>query len=112
MRRDLPPERDEFFRVPRRVTIQLVVMMDVDQHRQMVRQRIRHHEIRLGKNLRRERKSRPRPGVVLPANRHAHMVKTLAAHDGKFIRRARHAPGMTRRRFQIIAKKMCIRDSL
>ena len=86
MSRDLTPQREKFFRLPRRVLVQFVEVMDVDHHAQSAVQRIGDDKINPGKNLRREREIRRGPGVMMPANGHAHMIKTLALHLCKFVR--------------------------
>jgi len=45
MRRDLTPQREKFFRLPRRVPVQFVEVMDVDHHSEVRRQCIGDHEI-------------------------------------------------------------------
>ena len=41
---------------------------------------------------------------MMPADRHAHMIEALSAHEGKFISRTGHAPVLARRRFKVIAE--------
>ena len=104
MRRDLPPDFQKLVRAARRIAVQLVEMMDVDHHREMVFQRIGDDEIHARKNLRRQREIRRRAGVMMPAHRHAHMVKAFRAHEGAFICREGHAPVLPGRRLEIIAE--------
>jgi len=60
-------------------------MMDVDHHGQSVFQRVGDYKIHAAKNFRRQRKIRRRPGIVMPANRHAHMIESLALHLGDVV---------------------------
>ena len=104
MRRDLAPQREKFFRLPRRVPVQFVEVMDVDHHGQSIVQRVGDDKINPGKNFRRQREIRRGPGVMLPANRQAYMIKTRALHLGKFVRGNRHPPALVRRHFKIVTQ--------
>ena len=104
MRGDLPPDGEEFFRASRRIVVEFVKMVNVDHHGQMTGQRVGDDKIHPRKNFRRQRKIRRRPGVMLPADWHAHMIKTFRAHDGNLLRRESHPPIPARRRFKIITK--------
>ena len=78
--------------------------MDVDHHREFVFQRVGDDKIHPRKNFRRQREIRRGTGVMMPAHRHAHVVKAFRAHDGAFVRREGHAPVLFGRRFEIIAE--------
>ena len=101
--RDLPPERDEPRTLPDRIGVERLVVVDIEDDRELPVERLTDQSVHLVHERGVDGERRLLGGVVGPADRDAHRVEARGADPVEVVRAERPSPAHALRRLERIA---------